>query len=88
MSYRNKPEPFKGSLFGRDIISVEQFTDKKEIKTLFELADEMKKVSRGGKQGKTLKVIALPSFFTNQVQELLLRFCQPARDWEQLMLFP
>ena len=39
---RFKLQSFKGSLKGKDIVSVEQFTSKKEIDFLFKVADEMK----------------------------------------------
>lgn len=38
------PEPFKGSFVGKDIISVEQFTSRKEVEILFSLADRMREV--------------------------------------------
>lgn len=43
MNRRTKARPFKGSFFGKDIISVEQFTSKREIEALFKVANEMKK---------------------------------------------
>jgi len=36
------PEPFNGSFEGKNVISVEQFTQRKEIEFLFEVADQMK----------------------------------------------
>lgn len=48
-------EPFKGSFCGKDIISVEQFTLRKEIEVLFEVADRMKQSVEEGEIRKDLK---------------------------------
>lgn len=57
------PIPFNGSFKGKDVISTEQFTSKKEINYLFKIADKMKKRVETKNPGKELKDVTVAILF-------------------------
>lgn len=48
-------EPFRGSFFGKDFLSVEQFTNQEEIEKIFKIADAMRTRVEAKIQGDELK---------------------------------
>lgn len=63
MTGEKKIAPFRGSFFGKDVISVEQFTDRKEIEDLFKIATKMKRSVEGRKERDDLKGFCIAELF-------------------------